>query len=212
MLPVEPSIVISSPACRTVSPIVTDPASMWISDAPTTAGTPHPRATTAAWLTSPPRWVRMPRDACMPSTSSGDVSGLTRMTDWPLSAASSAASADSTMRPLAAPGDTGNPLPIGSTSSTALRLAWKKTARSSGLIEVSVAAIADGLGSASAERTADRIVSLRLSPTLRSYRYARGPLKSQRSAPPSTAGACSRETHRWTRWQQSSRPWPDGRW
>ena len=36
------------------------PSSMKISPAPTTAGMPQPRATTAAWLTMPPRAVRMP--------------------------------------------------------------------------------------------------------------------------------------------------------
>lgn len=83
------------------------------------------------------------------------------------------------MRPLAAPGDAGKPLPIGSTSSAVLRLVWKNSARSSGLIDVSVAAITDGLGSAMAERTADLIVSLRFSPTMRNYRAVHGLLKSQ---------------------------------
>ena len=41
----------------------------------------------------------------MPTTSSGDVSGRTRMTSSPDAAASMAASALKTIRPLAAPGD-----------------------------------------------------------------------------------------------------------
>ena len=55
--------------------------------APTTAGLPQPRATTAAWLTRPPRAVRMPSAASMPCTSSGEVSLRTRITCSPRSAA-----------------------------------------------------------------------------------------------------------------------------
>ena len=62
MRPVPPSIVITSPARSFVPRIVTvvTALSMWTSAEPTTAGMPHPRATTAAWLTMPPRVVRMP--------------------------------------------------------------------------------------------------------------------------------------------------------
>ncbi len=42
-----------------------------------------PRATTAAWLTRPPRDVRIPSAAIMPWRSSGEVSGRTRITDSP---------------------------------------------------------------------------------------------------------------------------------
>ena len=63
------------------------------------------RATTAAWLTSPPRAVRMPSATCMPWTSSGEVSLRTRMTFSPRSAASAASSAVKYTRPTAAPGD-----------------------------------------------------------------------------------------------------------
>ena len=48
---------------------------------PQPAGLPMPRATTAAWLTRPPRDVRMPSAAIIPWRSSGDVSGRTRMTN-----------------------------------------------------------------------------------------------------------------------------------
>ena len=51
--------------------------------APTTAGLPQPRATTAAWLTRPPRAVRIPSAASMPWTSSGEVSLRTRITGSP---------------------------------------------------------------------------------------------------------------------------------
>ena len=59
--PVVPSIEMTSPSLHgdaadgeRLSPV------MRIASAPTTAGLPQPRATTAAWLTSPPRPVRMP--------------------------------------------------------------------------------------------------------------------------------------------------------
>ena len=58
---------------------------IFTASAPTTAGIPHPRATTAAWLTSPPRAVRMPSATCMPWTSSGEVSLRTRITFSPRS-------------------------------------------------------------------------------------------------------------------------------
>ena len=67
--------------------------SIWIDSAPTTAGLPQPRATTAAWLTSPPREVRMPSATIMPWTSSGDVSVRTSTTCSPRSAAAAASSA-----------------------------------------------------------------------------------------------------------------------
>ena len=56
---------------------------MRTASAPTTAGLPQPRATTAAWLTSPPRAVRIPSAASMPCTSSGEVSLRTRTTFSP---------------------------------------------------------------------------------------------------------------------------------
>ena len=59
----------------------------------TPPGVPMPRATTAAWLTRPPRDVRMPSAAIMPCRSSGEVSGRTRMTASPASWCASAASA-----------------------------------------------------------------------------------------------------------------------
>ncbi len=61
--------------------------------APQIAGLPMPRATTAAWLTRPPRDVRMPSAAIMPCRSSGEVSGRTRITRSPASWRASASSA-----------------------------------------------------------------------------------------------------------------------
>ena len=78
----------------TVTPLaVNDRSAIFTDSAPTTAGVPQPRATTAAWLTSPPRAVRMPSAAIIPWTSSGLVSLRTRMTFSPRSAAASASSA-----------------------------------------------------------------------------------------------------------------------
>ena len=54
-----------------------------IASAPQTQVLPMPRATTAAWLVLPPRLVRMPWAAIMPSRSSGLVSRRTRMTRSP---------------------------------------------------------------------------------------------------------------------------------
>ena len=73
-----------------------------------------PRATTAAWLVIPPRTVRIPCAACIPSISSGDVSRRTRITLSPLPPlpASLASSAVKYTLPAAAPGDAGSALPI----------------------------------------------------------------------------------------------------
>ena len=108
--PVAPSIVIVSPSARAVAPIVTVPSPRTTSEAPTTAGIPQPRATTAAWLTKPPVLVRIPTARLMPWTSSGEVSERTRMTRRPASAAMTAASGVSTISPQATPGDAPSPL------------------------------------------------------------------------------------------------------
>ncbi len=91
--PVVPSSEMTSPSFTVTPPAVNALPEIATPSAPTTAGMPHPRATTAAWDTSPPRDVRMPSDACMPCTSSGDVSLRTRMTLAPAAAASAASSA-----------------------------------------------------------------------------------------------------------------------
>ena len=66
---------------------------------------PATRATTAAWLVAPPRAVRIPRATSIPCTSSGFVSGRTRITAFPCCAISTAASGSNTTRPVAAPGE-----------------------------------------------------------------------------------------------------------
>ena len=62
-------------------------SSILISPQPETQQVPMPRATTAAWEVMPPRTVRMPCAASMPSMSSGEVSRRTRTTFSPVSAA-----------------------------------------------------------------------------------------------------------------------------
>ena len=85
--PAVPSMEIQSPSLTTVPPTVKD----WAADAhglgPDHGRLAPPRATTAAWLTRPPRAVRMPSAASMPCTSSGEVSLRTRITFSPRSAA-----------------------------------------------------------------------------------------------------------------------------
>ncbi len=49
--PLVPSMEIMSPSWTVTSPAVNDLPSILMDSAPTTAGLPHPRATTAAWLT-----------------------------------------------------------------------------------------------------------------------------------------------------------------
>ena len=72
-----------SPSATVTAPTVKVFPSMRTFSAPTTAGLPQPRATTAAWDTRPPRAVRIPSEASMPWTSSGEVSVRTRMTFSP---------------------------------------------------------------------------------------------------------------------------------
>ena len=91
--PDAPSSEMTSPSLTTMPPTENCLPSMRTASAPTMAGVPQPRATTAAWLTRPPRAVRMPCDTIMPCTSSGLVSLRTKMTASPRSAASAASSA-----------------------------------------------------------------------------------------------------------------------
>lgn len=109
--PVVPLREIQSPSHSTTLPTLAHFFSSNTSSAsqPHTHGLPQPRATTAAWLVMPPRAVRMPSAACMPPTSSGDVSRRTRMTFSPCSCHCSASSAVKTTRPTAAPGEAGRP-------------------------------------------------------------------------------------------------------
>ena len=73
--------------------------------APTTAGRPIPRATSAACDALPPSEVRIPLAAWKPATSSASVNGRTRITSRPSWAAWTASAAVNTIAPLAAPGE-----------------------------------------------------------------------------------------------------------
>ena len=108
--PVVPSSEMTSPSSTVTPPAVKWWSAILTASAPTTAGMPQPRATTAAWLTRPPRAVRMPSATCMPWTSSGEVSLRTRTTFSPRSEASTASSAVKYTRPTAAPGEAGQAL------------------------------------------------------------------------------------------------------
>ncbi len=111
-------------------------SSMVISWQPETQHSPMPRATTAAWLVMPPRTVRMPSAAFMPSMSSGLVSRRTRTTFSPRAFHALASSAQNTMRPQAAPGDAARPLPItfAFLSATASNCGWRRVSRLRGSI------------------------------------------------------------------------------
>ena len=85
-----------------------------ISEQPDTQQVPIPRATTAAWEVIPPRTVRIPWAAFIPSISSGEVSRRTRTTFSPLAAHSFASSALKTILPHAAPGEAARAFASGS--------------------------------------------------------------------------------------------------
>ena len=110
--PVDPSMLISSPSAITTDPTLATrvAASTSSASAPQTQVLPMPRATTAACEVLPPRAVRMPLAAIMPSRSSGLVSLRTSTTCSPRSAQAFAVGESKTARPTAAPGDAAMPL------------------------------------------------------------------------------------------------------
>ena len=73
---------------------------------------PIPRATTAACEVLPPRLVKIPSDATMPTRSSGLVSRRTRITLCPALARSNARRESKTTSPTAAPAEAGMPRAI----------------------------------------------------------------------------------------------------
>ena len=77
--------------------------------APQTAVFPIPRATTAAWEVLPPRLVKMPVAAIIPSRSSGLVSLRTSTTRSPRACEATAVAESNTTLPTAAPGDAAIP-------------------------------------------------------------------------------------------------------
>ncbi len=105
-----PSLITAPPAVKLFPVIFSD-------SAPTMAGLPQPRATTAACDTRPPRVVRMPSATIIPCTSSGEVSLRTRITFSPRFDASSASSAVKYTWPTAAPGEAPRPLATAVTGS-----------------------------------------------------------------------------------------------
>ena len=109
--PVDPFNEITSPSlnCSPVLLMVMIPASssMSKSSQPQIHGLPQPRATTAAWLVTPPRLVNMPCAAHIPPTSSGDVTARTKIT--PSFVMASAFWLVKTILPTAAPGPPANP-------------------------------------------------------------------------------------------------------
>ena len=111
-------------------------SSIAISWQPETQHSPMPRATTAAWLVMPPRTVRMPSAAFMPSMSSGEVSRRTSTTRSPFFFHALASSALKTILPHAAPGEAGRPRPIGFAflSATASNCGWRSVSRLRGSI------------------------------------------------------------------------------
>ncbi len=135
IVPLVPSIAIRSPALSVVSPIRTSPLSRSISSpAPVTAGTPMPRATSAAWLALPPSLVSTPFAAWKPATSSASVNGRTRMTSRPSSAAATASAARNTISPTAAPGDAATPRASTSNSASGSKVGCSSASRLSGSI------------------------------------------------------------------------------
>ncbi len=101
------------------------------SSAPQTQVLPMPRATTAAWEVLPPREVRIPSAAIMPSRSSGLVSRRTRMTFSPERDHLTAVYESKTALPTAAPGEAAMPRPTFSTlasSSKRGNISWASCA------------------------------------------------------------------------------------
>ena len=103
-----------SPSRITMSPMVAVRSALEtsMSSAPQTQVLPMPRATTAACEVLPPRAVRIPEAAIMPSRSSGLVSRRTNTTRSPSSAHLTAVAESNTAFPTAAPGDAAIPVAI----------------------------------------------------------------------------------------------------
>mmetsp|Transcript_32478 Transcript_32478/g.51976 ORF Transcript_32478/g.51976 Transcript_32478/m.51976 type:complete len:481 (+) Transcript_32478:363-1805(+) len=122
--PVVPLRLSQSPSCSFTPPSVSHrlSSSTTSSEQPDTHTFPQPRATTAAWLVMPPRAVRIPSDAFIPPTSSGDVSTRTRITFLPAACSSSAVGVSNTTCPTAAPGEAGRPTPMTSAAYAASSL------------------------------------------------------------------------------------------
>ncbi len=127
-----------SPSLKTFPPSVKRlcSSSIWISWQPETQQTPMPRATTAACEVMPPRTVRMPSAAFMPSMSSGEVSRRTSTVFSPFFFHSIASAAVKTILPHAAPGEAARPRPaaLAFLSATASNCGWRSVSRLRGSI------------------------------------------------------------------------------
>mmetsp|Transcript_8935 Transcript_8935/g.13332 ORF Transcript_8935/g.13332 Transcript_8935/m.13332 type:complete len:379 (+) Transcript_8935:733-1869(+) len=111
--PVLPLSEMRSPSLISLPPITACffSSSMSSSPIPQMQVLPHPRATTAAWEVIPPRAVRIPAAACMPPTSSAEVSSRIRIALVPLAKCASTSSVVKAATPTAAPGEAGRPFP-----------------------------------------------------------------------------------------------------
>mmetsp|Transcript_58391 Transcript_58391/g.142801 ORF Transcript_58391/g.142801 Transcript_58391/m.142801 type:complete len:326 (+) Transcript_58391:1457-2434(+) len=109
--PVLPLIESICPSLKTwpvdLMVIVPAPSSISKSSQPQTHGLPHPRATTAACEVTPPRAVRIPCEAHIPPTSSGEVTSRTRISFS--SERCSASAVEKINFPTAAPGPPARP-------------------------------------------------------------------------------------------------------
>ena len=163
--PVAPFRVMTWPSRTTARPARKRwfSSSTTTSPAPTTQHLPQPRATTAACDVRPPREVSTPCAACMPATSSGDVSARTRMTFSSRRAISTAFSGSNTTLPTAAAGVAGRPLAIEvylACGSTVLTSSWWSEAGSTRRSAVSRSIRFSRLAISTAMRTAAAPVRL----------------------------------------------------
>ena len=158
MAPVVPSMARRSPACSVVPSTRTSPAAGSISSAlaPVTAGTPMPRATSAAWQALPPSEVRIPLAAWKPATSSASVNGRTRITSRPSAAAATASAAVKTISPIAAPGEAATPEASTAYSACGSKVGCSRASSVSGSIVASACASSSSPSStaSTAKRTA----------------------------------------------------------
>ncbi len=141
--PLVPSMAMKSPASTVVplAEIVSAPRSIFSALAPTTAGRPMPRATSAACEALPPSLVRIPLAAWKPATSSASVNGRTRMTSRPSCSAWTASLAVNTTSPLAAPGEALTPLASTSKSAFGSNVGWRSASNDEGSIVVSASSL-----------------------------------------------------------------------
>ena len=135
-----------------------------IVSAPTIQHLPQPRQTSAAWLVIPPRAVRIPVAARMPSTSSGFVSSRTRMAEMFFFASSTAFSEVNTILPTAPPGPAGRPLAMISAffSAFASRIGWSSSSSWAGVTRITAVSLLMSFSSAISSAMFSAAVPVRL--------------------------------------------------